>query len=305
MAVRRIKLIVTGDCEKKSLHTSLAKAFPSTTQDGDEVVWDVPRRSNGATSSRIRAGAEPSRPMVDLVDAMFAEVLSPKYIDGVIPDLILVVDDVELANVGQETLIVDSFLLAVKNKLQRLQGELPAAQFQKVENRLKERCAFHLLKPMIESYFFADLATLEVCGVPLTSDPCLQHPTDVESFDASADANQKWKSACSEEDEKKRRENITWWRTELHPKRYLDHYLTINGAKAYQETILGAKMVEATDWRSIAKKETDAPVISSLLTDILDWYGIPAPEGEFLGRTSSVTYKVTLVNPDLRTLRNF
>ncbi len=54
----RIKLIVTGDMEKLALHESLRRIFPSE-RDGEEVVWEQPRKIHCTTSYPLREDREP------------------------------------------------------------------------------------------------------------------------------------------------------------------------------------------------------------------------------------------------------
>lgn len=303
MAEKHLKLIVTGDAEKKSLHKSLQKIFPTHTSDGDLVVWDTPRKADGATGYQLSADAPPSASMNSLVNVMFTELLAGKTPGSAPPDLVVVIDDVELGNVGQENIIVEAFKVAVNAKLLDLESKHSAAHFKKIKSRAQACCAFHLLRPMVESYFFADPATLGVCGVPLMQGPSLVHQTDVECFDAMTDKNLKWQALYQDENSRKQI-NDAWWKTECHPKRYLTHLLSVNGAPEYQETVLGAKMIEATDWAAVAKLKTDAPIISSLLEDIGDWFGVAPTPGKFLGVSSPITYRVRNTPPNKRSLRN-
>lgn len=303
MADKHIKLIVTGDSEKKSLHTSLKKCFPLHTVGGDLVVWDTPRKANGVTAYRLTAGSPPSSSMTALVDVMFAELLTSRAPNGVPPDLVVVIDDVELGNLGQEGIVVQAFQDAVKAKLVSLQANHSAANFQRIQSRVQDCCAFHLLCPMVESYFFADPTTLVVGGVSHTLSPSLVHPSDVEQFDATPDAHANWQALYRDENARKQIKDA-WWRTECHPKRYLAHLLSISGDIGYQETVSGAKMIEATNWATVAKTQTDSPIISALLEDIWDFFGIVPTPGQFLGTSSTTTYRVKTTRPNQRLLRN-
>lgn len=294
MADKHIKLIVTGDSEKKSLHGSLQKCFPTHTATGDFVVWDVPRKAihGGTTSNRLIAGAPPLASMTNLVKEMFAEVLESKKPNGSPPDFVIVIDDVELGNVGQEALVVQSFQAAVSQKLAQLQTQKTAIQFHRIQTRIQACCSFHLLCPMVEAYFFADPATLSVGGVAVN--PVLTHATDVEQFDAARDLDLDWQSFCNEKNLQQASIKNTWWRTERHPKLYLEQLLRISNAPEYHETTLGAKMIQSTNWATVAKTPTDSPVISALLEDIWDWFGFPRPMGRFLGASSIATYQLML-----------
>lgn len=303
MADKHIKLIVTGDSEKVSLHQSLKSCFPTHTVNGDLVIWDVPRKVHGATSSRLVQGLAPSTPMKDMVNAMFSEILAGKKPNGSPPDFVIVIDDVELGNVGREHVVVDSFLTAVNAKLVQLQGLHSAAQFNSIQNRIRTCCSFHLLCPMVEAYFFSAPNTLTHGGVAAAINPRLVHPTDVEQFDASPDPDPAWQATCISK-------NATqialmpWWRTERHPKHYLTHLLSVSKAPAYHETTLGASMIEATHWPTVAKNQTDSPIISALLEDIWDWYGIFPPAGQCVGTSSNVVYRVGTTPPLQLILRN-
>lgn len=304
MADKRIKLIVTGDSEKKSLHESLQKCFPTHTSTGDFVIWDVPRKAihGGATSSRLIAGAPSLVSMTNLVKEMFSEALASKKPNGSPPDFVIVIDDVELGNVGQEAVVVQSFRAAVSEKLAELKTQNTAAQFQKIQTRIQTCCSFHMLCPMVEAYFFADPATLSVGGVAVN--PVLTHASDVEQFDAAHDSNLDWQSLCSGKNLQQASVNNSWWRTERHPKIYLEQLLRISNAPEYHETTLGARMIQATNWATVAKSSMDSPVISALFEDIWDWFGSPRPMGQFLGAPSTTTYRVRTARPNQRLLRN-
>ena len=100
MAGQRIKLIVTGDMEKASLHDSLRKFFPEQNVNGENVTWETPRKLQCATSHRLRMTSEPSTQMKQLARAMLDEAILGK--NGTAADLVIVIDDLELCNHGQE-----------------------------------------------------------------------------------------------------------------------------------------------------------------------------------------------------------
>ena len=303
MADKHIKLIVTGMSEKKSLHESLRKYFPTHTANGDLVIWDTPRKAYGVTGHRLKAANSPSTSMVTLVNTMFAEAIAGKLPNSRPADLVIVIDDVELGNVGRENIVGDTFLAAVHAKLVQLKAVRSPPEFQAIQALIQRCCSFHLLCPMVEAYFFADLTTLISGGVSNKHPPLLSHPTDVEQFDSSPDINALWRSTC---EVKNREQNPInpWWKTERHPKRYLTHLLSISGAPLYHETTLGARMIEATNWSTVAKVTTDTPIVSALLGDIWDWFGQTPPSGYFQGMSSTGTYQVKTTPPGGRMLRN-
>lgn len=304
MAEKRIKLIVTGDSEKAALHRSLAQCFPTHTASGDSVVWDTPRKEAGVTSYRLKAGKPPSSSMKTLVNAMFAEALNSKQPKGTPPDLVIVVDDVELGNAGQEGVIVQAFQTAVKDKLNALQQQQSASTFSRIQARIQTACSFHLLCPMVESYFFADSATLAVGGVAASISPRLLHPTNVEQFDASPDLHPAWQALCQRENSRQHSLEHLWWQTERHPKHYLSHLLDISGVEGYFETTLGAQMIQALNWNRMAKTPTDSPIISALLEDIWDWFGQTPLLGDCVGQSSPATYQDNTLRQAQKLLRN-
>lgn len=108
----RIKLIVTGDVERLALHESIKRLFGTYRQNPagglqEEVLWDEPRMVKSVTSYRLKKGGVPSKQMTDLALAMLDEALIGK--EGKPADLVVVVDDVELANIGQEDVVAEHF----------------------------------------------------------------------------------------------------------------------------------------------------------------------------------------------------
>lgn len=268
----RIKLIVTGDMEKAALHKSLQQFFPDI-RNGEEVLWDTPRKVQCVTSSPLRpltAGTLPSNPMIELAKAMFAETFSSKTGQNE-ADLVIVVDDVELGNLDQEAMIAEHFRAAV-NEVFRLKNHDLKTET-RLRNELQRKCSFHLLKPMVEAYLFGDLNALSLAGVSNGVNPCLVHPTDVEQFESS---DSLWLPICHAENAKKQQQNKPWWCNERHPKRYLEH-LTERGQEIYEETKHGKNALIGLDWRKVPKCQTDISIIRSLFDDISDWFGITSP----------------------------
>lgn len=267
----RIKLIVTGDMEKAALHKSLQKFFPNQ-RDGKQVIWDVPRGPLPcATSNRLRAlppNSSPSHPMIGLAQAMIDEAIVGKT--GQPADLVVVIDDVELGNLDQEAVIAEHFRAAVNEVIQRKNHDSRTEA--RLRNELQQKCSFHLLRPMVEAYLFGDSVALGLAGVPNGVNPCLVHPTDVEQFESN---DALWLPICLAENAQKQ-ENKSWWRNELHPKRYLEH-LTERGQETYEETKGGKDALIALNWTQVPKSQPDVPIVRSLFEDLSDWFRIPSP----------------------------
>lgn len=292
----RIKLIVTGDMEKLALHKSLRRFFPDE-QDGQKVIWDQPRKTQCATSHRLSPNRVPSGPMKELVKAMIAEAGIGKK--GEPADLIVVIDDVELGNLGQENVIAKHFHNAVLQELNKYNTKT----MRRYQDILRQKCSFHLLKPMVESYLFGDTHALRVAGVPVGETPKLVHPTDIEQFETNDPA---WLPICMRENAK-RQQSVPWWHHECHPKHYLEH-LTERGQVFYDETTYGKNALEKLAWKKVPKYSKDpkysydTPFIRSLFEDIADWFGIPNPLGK--GETHPNFYPPKSVSRASLLLRN-
>jgi len=262
----RIKLIVTGTMEELSLHESLKRFFPRQ-KDGEEVIWDLPRKLNGVTTYRLDPQKPPSQQMLALAQAMLDEVGIGKR--GIPADLVLVVDDVELGNVGAEAIIVEHFRAAVHQKLASHSADAQA----RYRRLLQQNASFHLLKPMVESYLFGDSAALASAGVPAGVSARLMHP-DVEQFETDDPA---WLPTCQTVNARKRRV-LSWWCHERHPKHYLEH-LAERGSVFYEEVDHGRKALRGLDWSKVSVTPAHVAVIRCLFEDIADWFRMSSPLG--------------------------
>ncbi len=231
--------------------------------------------------------------MIELAKAMVAEAIAGKK--GEAADLVIVVDDVELGNLGQEAVIAEHFCAAVNRVIAEKNHD--ANTEDRLRRELKTKCSFHLLKPMVEAYLFGDSAALGLAGVPNGVNPCLVHPTDVEQFESN---DSLWMPICQAENAQKQLQNKHWWRNELHPKRYLEH-LTERGHVTYEETTHGKDALIALDWNQVPKCQPDTPIVRSLFEDLSDWFGITSP---ISGQTHPSFYPMRTVNRANLLLRN-
>jgi len=280
--------------EKKALHKSLKRFFPKQ-RNGQNVEWVTPRRLNCATSFRLRplkTNKKISNPMKKLALAMFDEVFHSKA------DLVVVIDDVELHNLDQEMVIAEHFREAIESAF-RKKGYNQEQRYRKI---LREKCSFHLLKPMIESYFFGYLTSLYEAGVSASIKPRLVHDTDVELFETN-DSDPNWVNECRDENTKKVSNNINWWHYEKHPKHYLEHLIERSDpGMIYNETEHGKRALEKIAWNNVPKIKSDTPFIRSLFEDIADWFGLQNPIGN--GLTNIYVYPDKSLNSKDLILRN-
>jgi hypothetical protein len=262
----RVKLIVTGDLEKLALHKSLEGLFGNQ-RGGDDVVWDEPQKKNSGTSYRLTNGASPSNMMLELAQAMLAEVGIGKK--GVPADLVVVIDDVELGNLRQEQVVAQHFRAAVETKLDRYE----LATRERYRALLRERCSFHLLCPMVESYFFGDAQALQAAGVQPTRSPKLSNP-DVELFES---CDPEWLPSCHAENARRIAKD-PWWKHERHPKHYLEYLLNLDNI-FYEETSHGEAALLNVHWPNVPRALTHTRLLRALMEDIADWFGMMNPIG--------------------------
>jgi hypothetical protein len=289
----KIQLIVTGDMEVKSLADSLRAHFPNV-RGGQDVVWPKPRRSPGATSSRLRADADPSTAMKNLAKAMVAEAIAGRM--GEPADLVIVIDDVELDNVGQEHIVANLFRKAVSAELERREQNSDMRTHQRNVKVVRERCSFHVLRPMPEAYFFGDPVALQRAGA--REPPILLDTMDVEQFEAADPA---WLPFCHATNQQHATLGRHWWRHELHPKEYLAHLVGKNDPIGYSETVHGASALASLNWPQVPKGASDAIFARALFQDIADWFDIASP---IPGGTSDVFYPGKGIRHDTLLIRN-
>lgn len=296
-ASRRIKLVVTGDLEAKVLAASLRRQFPSSCVDGVPVSWQTPRKVHGATTHRLRPGAPPSNPMRTLAKAVLAEALIG---DGGRPaDLVVAIDDLELHNVDQPDAVCAAFRAAMAEEAPRFLRDRSAHEQAEARGLIRSRCSFHLVSPMIESYFFGETdALLRVgCGRGVTP---LVRSSDWEDFWVTDPA---FVARCEAENEKKAAPPLAnnWWREERHAKHYLES-LVAQAGRFYEETAGGAEALSTLDWPFVPREAVDCPLIRALFADLADFFGVHSPLGE--GTQSPHTYSGLPGPRSSRLLRN-
>jgi hypothetical protein len=256
--MKKIVLIVTGECERTGLVPSLQRYFPS-------AEFGRPLSADSFTSARVRLNdLQPrSRPrQVDRLAAAMVAATDPGR-TGERPDLVLAVDDVELPNLDQVDVVVTQLREAVKYHLATYPW--PSARRQEqVTQRLREHCSFHLLSPMVEAYFYGEPAALIRAGTqrPSTVDAQL---LDVEDFTVQD-------PPFLEVPDKEK-----YWATpdrQRHPKRYLQYLCDPEGNEQnpspsrYRETQGGVKALRELDWSGALSQETHARLARSLFADL-------------------------------------
>jgi hypothetical protein len=278
-----VALILTGDAEFAALHAALRRAFPTL----DFVRHASPpgQPMDGVTSNRLR-GDEPvlSRetrdglamlsPLAKLVDQMILGVHPGR--NGVPYDHAVVVDDLEIDNADQPERVVAHVRAAVPA---RIDAQWPSQALRdRVRAEVRERCSFHLLCPMLESYFFCEDAALDRAGRVAGRESLV----DGRRIEAFAVDDAAYAAVPVPDGATKRAMKADWRRSPerraRHPKKYLQYLCddALDGATRYDEATTGARALEALDWAAALAQERDVRFLRSLFADLAR-VAAPAP----------------------------
>lgn len=242
-----ISLLVTGVTEHTGLPDSLRQVFPSARF----RIGNGGRRLDGFTSHRLKPLTGPRPRAESYLDEFAARLVAETYPgrDGKPADLIVGVDDLELENMDQPELVVRLLREAVQAHVERsFQGNTRA----RVYERLQNHCSFHLLKPMVEAYFFGEPAALDRAGRALER-TCLfgAESCDVEDFAVDDPAYMQVAEAANDKRD---------WRhgrqqRPRHPKKYLQFLCDPagDGKTTYRESRGGAEALKRLAWEQVLR----------------------------------------------------
>lgn len=267
-----LQLVVTGAAEEEGLGRSLARVF------GGALEVRRAIRLSGFTSRRL--GAIPAgedllhTKAADLARTVVAEVEPGRRRDERVPDLVVVVEDLELANADQPELVVEYFRRAVVEVVARHPWPGEASR-QRALERLRARCSFHLLVPMLEGYFFGDPAAPARAGArrPSEFDPAR---CDVERFEVDDPAFEGPPMSA----------RPAWvhrdpWVRRRHPKDYLRFLCDPEGSDhhrvRYRETRGGVDALEHLAWGQVLARRAQARSARALFDDVARALELPCP----------------------------
>ena len=258
----RVALLVTGKTELHGLPDAWRSLFPGHDFYAvAELSTATERRPyNGFTSSTLRAEYATSpqdhtclESAFELIGRAVQEALGDRHQPRA--DAVVILDDLELVNAGQEALVARVFRAVVEKHLAGLNVRAAAV----TAEVLRERVSFHLIVPMIEAWFFGDPAALALAGVPAASTPVLV-AGDLETFEtndpgylaATAASCPCWTTRGQRRDQQPK------WLGSLprqwHPKGYLQ-WLCIDGnartCTNYDETGGGVGALRALSWAAL------------------------------------------------------
>jgi hypothetical protein len=244
---------------------------------------------------RITRKPTPKRipsPFIRLAKATVAEALFGGS------DLVIAVDDLELANLGRANVVAAWARRAFEAEIQRQVTESYSSGSvqDRAFLRARSRCSFHLLVPMIEAYFFGDTSALARANA-LPPSAQLRH-SDLEDF-ATSDAG--YLASVEEAQQQKLRDDFPWFRYEKHPKHYLA-YLADAAGGAYDETNEGVAALSSLDWAGVASFGAPLTFARALFQDIADLLDVPSPLGG--GPCAPETYPKKAVDRSRLVIRN-
>jgi len=285
--MKRVALLVTGKTEEV-LHESLKRIFP-------EVEFVMLPRREGFTSTalpsppRLQAlGTAPRPTNVERLAATLVAEVEPGRRDAKPPDLVVLVDDLEIVNQAQPERAVEHVREAMKAHIDRHPWPNVASK-ERATQRVRERCSFHLLAPMVEAYFFAETAALTRAGAIRPSR--FDTATDVEQFsvidpDFTTPANRPPGAP------------LPPWaipNRERHPKAYLQFLCDPTGKvpRAYVETDGGRAALRDLAWDAVLAPREQARLVRSLIHDLCDALGEHAIAARFGGTAHELTWPPT------------
>ncbi|WNG51084.1 hypothetical protein F0U60_48370 [Archangium minus] len=262
-----VGLIVTGKCEQKGLCDSLARVFP-------EVRFELLDRVESFTSADVRELPEAAGSGTTL-DKFAASLVAA--VEEEPPDLVVAIDDLELVNAPHPELVASRVRDAVHAHLARHTWTSEATR-DKVTQRVRERCSFHLLAPMIEAYFFAEPEALVRAGAGRPSQVDASS-IDLEAFVTGDPDFLNHPDVAHKQSPKRKSWAIPLPERARHPKHYLRFLCdpTNPYTDRYVETKGGAEALRKLDWARVFAHTERVRLARSLFEDIADRLGVPHP----------------------------
>ncbi len=296
----KVGLITTGKMELLALPAALKELF------GAHEFLAIPMTPpstpfNGMTSLKVVQHSTQAKSNAALLIEAATGALFPERRGGTPRvDAVIIVDDVELVNVGDEQTIVTMLREALVAHLRSLSTRRGPGFASRRERAFRERVSFHLALPMAESWILADEAGPRHVGVPASALPS-QHQGDPEAFQVN-DERYLSDRGCPAwtrlSDDLKRRKRKThkpaWLRTnqDRHPKAYLAWLCRDDASKkcsTYRESGGGVDALRQLDWRSALRDETHMRYLRALVEDLADLLDEPLPAALQRGEVAALT----------------
>lgn len=275
----RVAIVPTGRMEWLALPEALQRLFPEHDfySVPEQRAYDSGGPLNGFTSCVISPVAQPSDRVMELLAVAAQEALGDRAKGAA--DLVLILEDLELANLDGSEVVLQHVAVAARQHLERVQQRAP-----RTRDALRDRVSFHLASPMIEAWLFGDRAALVRAGVPPDGKPVRLADTQaLERFDTQdPDYDLASRASCPRLKEKQRPKWLGAAR-QRHPKGYLQWLCLDENAPSctsYEETEGGARALRELRWAGVLEREM--PLLAAMLEDLA--YGLRADLGGRRGR---------------------
>ena len=294
----RVALLTTGYTELMGLGATLHGLFP------DHEFCAVPRIQvplrpfAGMTSNALPAPQITVLPAAAKLAEAAVSLVDPEIRDTY--DLAVVFDDLELANLHQPEVVLETFATAVSEHITGCTDD--DARRERLRTQARDRISFHLAVPMIEAWFFADPTGPTTAGVPSNADIHFDRTqTDAERFRtgdpaylaATEDACPCWSAIRGRRRKKDLRPKWLGSTDRAHhPKGYLQ-WLTIDGAAPsctrYDEGRAGVTALEGLSWADVLRYRHRCIFARSLVHDLSDALGQPPRLARWQGDQADAT----------------
>ena len=300
----RVAVLPTGRTEWYGLARALGRLFPGHTFYSLPTAAEVASNPDGFplagfTSVPLKDSHEQDPPEAarELVARAAQEALGD--LRSAAADLVLIVDDVELPNMGQPARVVSVLRGAARAHLDGLRDTGHRA---KTAAALRDKVSFHLAAPMIEGWFFADADALARAGVPSGANIQFAAATDPEAFAtydpaylAATEADCPALAALSPQS-KKTKQRPKWLGSlprESHPKGYLQWLCrepAANSCTSYSESQSGARALAEISWsRLLGRPAAHFGLLRALVEDLEAGLGATSTAGGARGAASPWT----------------
>jgi hypothetical protein len=272
----RVALVVTGRLEFRGLARALRRLFTGAeffvTQSLSEVDLKDSTSARVDPARNARNAAEGKIPAIDDL----VEHLAGNLCGRGAASFSVLVEDLELANRGNEANVVQAVRESVVRHLAKVAGRRDGPR--DLGDRLRERASFHLFDPMVEAYFYHDPAALDVAQGGLGRAAHRVAGRDPERFEVDAPAEPGYFGAVGECPRHRRPQDRKCpWAGALrheHPKKYLKYLCREPSpnefCSTYLETEGGANALAGLDWTRILAASGSSPFLRALVEDLED-----------------------------------
>jgi hypothetical protein len=292
----RVAVVTTGQMERLALASALQRLFPDHVFETLERIPGMP--FDGFTSVTVRPVNASDRPgaAANLIraalGALVPETTTTKPVDHVV-----ILDDLELVNSGNESVVIEHLRASARRVIADLRAPADEA---KVSLLLQTRVSFHLAAPMPESWFFGDLEALKTELDPDRPPPMLHPGRDPEQFltnDPAYVADDG--SACRGPLPGRRPRRVPWLvpRREEHPKLYLCWLLRDPAAENchwYKETQEGVRLLNSLQWSTVLE---DPEAFTFLRALVRDLEGVLGPASDTIPAGGAEAHWTALSTP--------